>query len=201
MAKKTMKLATFGKRFAAYLIDIIPVYVIAAMLLISFSIMSLRYYVLDYDYSYSTYTPGGTIAMYAGWISLLAYIGGQLFMYTRAQSIGKAVMGLKVVDSKKGNPVSFWAMLLRECIVKKASSILYLGFIWALIDDYSRTWHDKILDTYVVDERRTRYEVADRTEEYRAAARMRQEQTAVNVPACGPMEAEDELELDNTDIN
>ena len=45
-------------------------------------------------------------------------------------------------------------MLLREIIVKKASSsVLWLGYIWILIDKYNRGWHDKILDTYVIDEK------------------------------------------------
>ena len=45
-------------------------------------------------------------------------------------------------------------MLLREWIVKGASSYVFmLGFIWVLIDDKNRGWHDKILDTYVIDQK------------------------------------------------
>ena len=43
-------------------------------------------------------------------------------------------------------------MLFREWFVKAASaSVFLLGFIWVVIDDKNRGWHDKILDTYVVD--------------------------------------------------
>ena len=42
-------------------------------------------------------------------------------------------------------------MMLRECIVKQASGVMLLGYIWVLIDEKNRAWHDKILDSYVVD--------------------------------------------------
>ena len=47
-------------------------------------------------------------------------------------------------------------MLFREWFVKKASgSIFLLGYIWVMIDEKNRGWHDKILDTYVVDLKET----------------------------------------------
>jgi hypothetical protein len=43
-------------------------------------------------------------------------------------------------------------MFFRECFVKSASgSVFGLGYIWILLDEKNRGWHDKILDSYVVD--------------------------------------------------
>ena len=73
-------------------------------------------------------------------------------MFSRSKTIGKAILGLEVVSSDRGEPVGFWKMLFREWIVKRASaSVVCLGYLWVVIDDKNRGWHDKILDTYVVD--------------------------------------------------
>ena len=43
-------------------------------------------------------------------------------------------------------------MILREWFAKKASGAAFcLGYIWILLDSKNRGWHDKIVDTYVVD--------------------------------------------------
>jgi hypothetical protein len=82
----------------------------------------------------------------------VAYLVIQMIFFNKSKTIGKAALGLQVVSSKDGTPIGFWKMLFREWIVKSASgSVFLLGFIWILIDDRNRGWHDKILDTYVVD--------------------------------------------------
>jgi pyruvate/2-oxoglutarate dehydrogenase complex dihydrolipoamide acyltransferase (E2) component len=40
--------------------------------------------------------------------------------------------------------------------LKNGVDVLYLGFFWILLDEKNRAWHDKILDTYVVDLHGTR---------------------------------------------
>ena len=57
-----------------------------------------------------------------------------------------------MVSSNDGKPFRFWKMFFRECFVKGASgSVFGLGYIWILLDEKNRGWHDKILDSYVVD--------------------------------------------------
>ena len=66
--------------------------------------------------------------------------------------------------------IGFWKMLFREWFVKKASAtVFFLGYIWVLIDDKNRGWHDKVLDTYVVD--------LKESEKLNAANRRRHQQT------------------------
>jgi hypothetical protein len=83
---------------------------------------------------------------------LIAYAVVQLIFFSKSKTMGKAALGLQVVSSVNGEPIGFWSMLFREWFVKKASaSIFMLGYIWVCIDERNRGWHDKILDTYVVD--------------------------------------------------
>lgn len=157
--KRIMKLATRGKRFGAGLIDSVPVAFITIiffgqvvsgiMSLIQDAMNSLSEY--GSYYSNQPYVTGGV--SYPS-VLMLIFLGAELYFFSRSQTIGKAILGLRVVDARTGRPVGFAKMLLREIIVKKASSsVLWLGYIWILIDKYNRGWHDKILDTYVIDEK------------------------------------------------
>ena len=168
-SNKVMKLASEGKRFGAACIDtIIPF--IAYMIFIagigklvaSRRTPSFGYgfdndfgfgYGYNYNYGYgaSHSSTGAVVAILIGLLLLLAYFIVECVFYAKSQSIGKAILGMQVVSSKDGRPVGFWKMLLRECIVKQADNVILLGYIWILIDDKNRAWHDKILDTYVVD--------------------------------------------------
>ena len=158
--KKIMKLASCGKRLGAYLIDaivpiifIIVISVSTAGIARSFSNNSYFYnYGYGYGYGYNSSPFGSIAAVIVGIIMFLAYIAVQIYFYSKSQTIGKAILGLQVVDCVTGNPIGVWKMLLREWFAKKASKVvLCLGFIWILIDDKKRCWHDKIVDTYVVD--------------------------------------------------
>lgn len=157
--KKVMKLASRGKRFGAGVIDFIPM-TILFWLIFGFAIFgiiqeiraSMMYSSGFYSGGYRTMGFGTAVAV----VLFIVYLGVQIFFFTRSQTIGKAILGLRVVDNKTGKPIGFGKMLLREVIVKRASSsVIYLGYIWILIDKYNRGWHDKILDTYVIDENAT----------------------------------------------
>ena len=162
-----MKLASEGKRFGAYCIDaIVPVVaaimygIVIAVLIASYSMISPFGFGYGYGYGYG-YGFGHNSALSSGGIAatliiatllVIAYIAIQMVFYSRSKTIGKAVLGLQVVSSKDGKPVGFWKMLFREWFVKSASgSVFGLGFIWIIIDEKNRGWHDKILDTYVID--------------------------------------------------
>lgn len=167
--KKVMKLASEGKRFGAYCIDIIVPVIAGIMFFVAIIIILTSYlydpfslgygypgYGFGYGYGYGRNTSpvsGGTAATLIISILLwIAYIAVQLVFYSRSKTLGKAALGLQVVSSKDGKPIGFWKMLFREWFVKPASgSVFVLGYIWILIDERNRGWHDKILDTYVVD--------------------------------------------------
>lgn len=74
-----------------------------------------------------------------------------LIMAHFGSSVGKRVVGIKVVKADGGQPGCITGVLLRETIGKLISSIIILlGFIWIIFDDKRQGWHDKIAETYVV---------------------------------------------------
>lgn len=165
--KKVMKLASRGKRFGAGVIDgIVPFFAYIVVTSV-FAANGMKYspyngfgygygygygYGFDYGYNYGSRLSGGAAALITFTaILLIAYIVVECVFYAKGKSIGKAILGLQVVSSIDGRPFRFWKMLFRECIVKSASGVLLLGYIWILIDEKNRGWHDKILDSYVVD--------------------------------------------------
>ena len=163
--RKVMKLASRGKRFGAACIDMVIPAVSCFIAFIALAVMvatELAYSNygygfgtpgFGYGYGYSRGPSAGTVtALIISFLLNVAYLVIQMIFFNKSKTIGKAALGLQVVSSKDGTPIGFWKMLFREWIVKSASgSVFLLGFIWILIDDRNRGWHDKILDTYVVD--------------------------------------------------
>ena len=165
--KKVMKLASRGKRFGAGVIDAIVPLISYFVFIGVLAANGMRYspyngygygygygfgYGYDLGYNYGSRLSGASAAaiVFVS-ILLLAYVIVEFVFYAKGKSIGKAILGLQVVSSANGKPFRFWKMMLRECIVKQASGVLLLGYIWILIDEKNRAWHDKILDSYVVD--------------------------------------------------
>ena len=163
-AKKRMKLASGGKRFWAGCIDVGIMAVLYTVLMVAVAALSRRRYMtygfgygfdddygFGYNYGYQTPDSGAVIAIVVTGLLMLAYLIVEFVFYAQSKSIGKAIFGLQVVSASDGKPLGFWKMLFREAVVKQASAVLLLGYIWILIDDRNRAWHDKILETYVVD--------------------------------------------------
>ena len=176
--KRVMKLASRGKRLGAYCIDAIIPFVVMLIFLTATGFFKSNYnpygnypfgetpfgndpfngYGYGYGFGYGYGNPGqqmsnvmAMLVVIASFV-FLAYLVVQLVFFSKSKTIGKAALALQVISSKNGKPVGFWMMLFREWIVKSASSrVFMLGYFWVLIDEQNRGWHDKILDTYVVD--------------------------------------------------
>jgi uncharacterized RDD family membrane protein YckC len=81
-------------------------------------------------------------------------IGGFLYLWLmiglRGQTLGKMVVGIRVVDAR-GEIPDLGRAALREIVGKWVSSLfLLLGFVWVLFDPRKQGWHDKIAGTYAV---------------------------------------------------
>jgi uncharacterized RDD family membrane protein YckC len=79
------------------------------------------------------------------------------FFSTTGQTVGKAVMGLRVVTID-GKRMGFKRSFLRTLCYTISLAPLGLGFIWVLGEDRRRAWHDKIAHTYVLYVWDARYE-------------------------------------------
>ena len=75
-----------------------------------------------------------------------------LALMTRATTLGKLIFDMKIVNRKTGKNLGFVDMLFRETVGKIISGAFFmLGFIWIMIDNDNRGWHDMIFNSQVVD--------------------------------------------------
>jgi uncharacterized RDD family membrane protein YckC len=74
-----------------------------------------------------------------------------LIAYWNGQTIGKKVMGIRVV-SAGGALVPVGMAFVRSVMKIVSGVVLMLGYLWMLWDPNKQTWHDKVAQTYVVRE-------------------------------------------------
>ena len=72
------------------------------------------------------------------------------FWVKGGQTLGMRRFNLYVVRDKDGGPIGAGAAILRLIGYWIDGLVLYLGFIWILIDKRKRGWHDLIAGTVVV---------------------------------------------------
>lgn len=66
------------------------------------------------------------------------------------QSVGKSVVGLKLVGAETGQPVGPGKAFLRQITHILDSAACYIGYLWPLWDEKRQTFADKINNTYVI---------------------------------------------------
>ncbi len=95
---------------------------------------------------------GGGAASFIAFIIVTFAYGGFFFWFlSKGMTLGKWILGEKVVEKLTGNHPGFWRMILREVIGKFVSGLCFgLGYFWAIWDKDSQAWHDKIAGTVVV---------------------------------------------------
>jgi uncharacterized RDD family membrane protein YckC len=85
-------------------------------------------------------------------LSTIVYVAyfGYGFTEGQGQTIGKRMMGVRVIK-RNGKPLG-WGDAFVRCWVGYLLSAapLGLGFVWAIVDEDKRGWHDIIADTQVV---------------------------------------------------
>jgi uncharacterized RDD family membrane protein YckC len=86
------------------------------------------------------------------WFGVMVMTGLNLYLMTKATTLGKYILDMKIIDRQTGKDLTFLRMLLRETIGKTASAlILMIGFIWIIIDNETAGWHDKLFHSQVVE--------------------------------------------------
>ena len=66
-------------------------------------------------------------------------------------TLGKIAMKIRVIEVKTLSNPAFFSSFNRAIFRVVSEALLYLGFIWALLDPYRRSWHDFAAKTVVVD--------------------------------------------------
>ncbi|MDD2781625.1 RDD family protein [Sulfuricurvum sp.] len=65
-------------------------------------------------------------------------------------SLGKIVMKIRVIELSTLSSPSFLSAFNRSVFRVVSELLFYLGFVWAMLDPYQRSWHDKTARTLVI---------------------------------------------------
>ena len=65
-------------------------------------------------------------------------------------TLGKIAMKIRVIEVKTLSNPSFFSAFNRGVFRIISEALLYLGFVWAFLDPYRRSWHDWTAKTVVV---------------------------------------------------
>ncbi|KRE52988.1 RDD family protein [Phycicoccus sp. Soil748] len=159
-------LAGWGSRVGAMLIDtlvqligMVP-YVIGLVLFIAGAPDSTsRYDAATGAMTTATTDEGSVGLMVAGGLLALlgfaAMLGIQIWNRSfkqgrTGQSIGKKVLGLKLVDERTGQPIGAGMAFVRD-LAHVLDGFFYIGYLWPLWDEKRQTFADKVLSTVVVE--------------------------------------------------
>lgn len=69
---------------------------------------------------------------------------------TTGQTIGKGIVGIKLVGQATGQPIGFGMAIVRQLAHILDGLPLYIGFLWPLWDPQKQTFADKVCNTVVV---------------------------------------------------
>jgi uncharacterized RDD family membrane protein YckC len=93
-----------------------------------------------------------TVGLTVMWIAVLVAVGYFVWNFGYRQgstgsSIGKSVLGFRVVSENTGEPIGFGLSLLRVIAHAIDSAIFYIGYLFPLWDAKCQTLADKMLAT------------------------------------------------------
>lgn len=142
----------FWRRTVAFLIDK-TILNLTSLILFFIGILALGLGIHSSAYVFSTEIfiklTGSFLASYYIMATLLNVLYFTYFHGTTGQTIGKKILGLKVVQST-GEPMTPGIAFLRWVGYIISGLILYLGYIWIAFDGKKQGWHDKIAGTCVI---------------------------------------------------
>jgi uncharacterized RDD family membrane protein YckC len=150
--------APWPRRVSAFLLDAIPVVVLAFLAVVLLYLTRNRG--CDGDPSArdlgaqcaSNASPWGVICFVATWLAIIGY-GIWNFGYRQGKtgaSVGKSVLHLRVVDVASGEPIGFLRSVIRQFAHVLEPLSLGLGYLWPLWDAKRQTFADKLASTVCV---------------------------------------------------
>jgi uncharacterized RDD family membrane protein YckC len=138
--------AGFVTRMLAYLLDVLVLTAILAMgswLAVQTDNLMTEVLPEDIQLGISATT---LFALLTPFIIIFYYV---MFWSLSGRTIGKWVLGVRVVQAD-GLPPTIGRSLLRMIGYVVSLIVFFLGFLWILIDDQRKGWHDHMAKTWVV---------------------------------------------------
>lgn len=115
-----LPLAGRGRRFAATLLDVVLVPVVAILLMLVTGVLE---HAQDWTESAMPYARMLGLAV-ASYVLLNLWL-----LWTRGQTVGKAALGIAIVDAKTGAPVPIWRLFFRGLFFPTLYLIVLVPFI------------------------------------------------------------------------
>jgi len=157
--------AGFASRAVALIVDLAIISLVSAVVIGGVSLFLDLPSIKRFIVTLNSVLPG--IAQVFIWLTGPGFAGlfYVLFMYlyfifffsTTGQTVGKAIMGLRVVTTD-GKRMGVKRSFIRTLCYTLSLAPFGLGFLWVLGEDRRRAWHDKIAHTYVLYVWDARYE-------------------------------------------
>ena len=158
MTESVPTYAPWPRRVLAFLLDAVPVVILAVLGVILLYLTRNRG--CDGDPSArdlgaqcaSNASPWGVILFVITWLAIVGY-GVWNFGYRQGKtgsSVGKNVLRFRVVDAASGEPIGFLRSMIRQFAHVADSLSLGLGYLWPLWDSKRQTFADKLTSTVCV---------------------------------------------------
>ena len=92
----------------------------------------------------------GAIILLVGWaLAIGLWVWNRGMKQGAGQSIGKEMLGTRLVGAQTGQPIGTGMALLRDLAHILDSLLCYIGWLWPLWDEKRQTFADKVMTTYV----------------------------------------------------
>lgn len=168
--------ASVRRRFAAWLIDLVPLVVLTVLVIVPIGIAFVDAFG-DFSSgprpSRAEIQAGVSAAMVSAMpafvrasavlqFGTLVYVGGTWLLFGR--SPGMALLGIRIAREEDGGRPGPGRIAVRYAGYLLSSALLLLGFVWAIFDPRKQAWHDKLAGTLVVRDARPDYATADPTD-------------------------------------
>lgn len=88
------------------------------------------------------------VATMVGAIVYVGWLDGR-----SGQTLGRRATGIRVVDADTLQPIGPGRAVGRHLLKILSAMPCYLGFLWMLWDDRGQAWHDKLVNTMVIEAR------------------------------------------------
>ena len=154
--------AGVGRRFVAWLIDLVPLIVLTVVLFIPIVVgffdfidelepgsgTSRAELQATMSTLFGASMPGFLRMSALLQLAALLYHAGTWLLFGR--SPGMALMGIRIVREEDGSRPGVARVALRYAGYLLSSAFLLIGYAWAIFDSRKQTWHDKLAGTLVV---------------------------------------------------
>ncbi|MGC9514677.1 RDD family protein [Methanocrinis sp.] len=140
--KADLDLAGVGQRLASYLVDVVVLSVIYIALIFLSGVQIEEEAIAGGDFSMTF------IAVYI--LMAAIAIGYYTYFFGKGQTPGMKLVEVKLIRTDGVEPVGYKKGFFRWIGMEISGMVLFLGYVWILIDKKRQGWHDKIAGTYVV---------------------------------------------------